>query len=71
MPQIELIPGTFVWIATEAGIAKHLREAVLAMGHPLPWLKAAGYWINGKAAASIKDLDAAAGDHGGGDMGRG
>ncbi len=60
LPQIELSPNTFVWIATEAGIAKQLREAVLEMGHPLQWLKAAGYWINGEAEASIKDLDATA-----------
>ena len=40
------------------------------MGHPLQWLKAAGYWINGEAEASIKDLDAPAGGHGGG-MGKG
>lgn len=70
LSQIELTANTFVWIATEAGIAKQLREAVLAMGHPLPWLKAAGYWINGEAEASIKDLDAPAGGHGGG-MGQG
>lgn len=58
LPQLELTQDTFVWIATEAGIAKQLREAVLAMGHPLQWMKAAGYWINGEAEASIKDLDA-------------
>ncbi|SFK13297.1 siderophore-interacting protein [Celeribacter neptunius] len=61
LPQIDLTPDTFVWIATEAGIAKQLRAAVLEMGHPLPWLKAAGYWIDGEAEASIKDLDAPAG----------
>lgn len=74
LPQITLTPNTFVWIATEADIAKQLREAVLVMGHPLQWLKAAGYWINGEAEASIKDLDAPAGGHGGGigkGMGRG
>lgn len=63
LANVDLTPRTFVWIATEAGIAKKLREALLAQGHPLPWLKAAGYWVNGEAEASIKDFDAPAPDH--------
>ncbi|MCA0042332.1 siderophore-interacting protein [Celeribacter litoreus] len=55
---LDLPENTFVWIATEAGVAKTLREKMLERGHPLTWLKAAGYWVSGQAESSIKDLDA-------------
>lgn len=38
----------FVWIAAEAGVAKALREQVVALGHPLPQIKARGYWVAGE-----------------------
>ncbi|WP_138472882.1 SIP domain-containing protein [Poseidonocella sp. HB161398] len=48
----------FVWIAAEAGVARALKTHMLEeRGHPGPWLKAAGYWINGQADASEKSLD--------------
>lgn len=37
-------PGTFVWIAAEAGVARALRDAALARGIAPEWLRAAGYW---------------------------
>jgi NADPH-dependent ferric siderophore reductase len=37
----------FVWIAAEAGVARQLREAMLAKGHPLTLMKASGYWTHG------------------------
>ena len=49
-------PETFAWIAAEAGVAKALRQSLIARGHPTPWLKAAGYWLRGQADSSIKDI---------------
>lgn len=49
---VELQPGTFVWIAAEAGVARALRRHLVEeRGHPLGWLKAAGYWARGEADA--------------------
>ncbi|MCF1709426.1 siderophore-interacting protein [Tabrizicola sp. J26] len=53
---VALPPQTFVWIAAEAGVARALRDAVLARGVPPEWLRAAGYWVVGEADASVKDL---------------
>lgn len=45
----------FVWIAAEAGVARRLRAHVLEeMGHPPAWLKASGYWVQGRANATEK-----------------
>ena len=58
---VELAPGTFVWIAAEAGVARAIRDYLTAeRGLPLPWLKAAGYWVAGEADASVKSLEAEA-----------
>lgn len=49
--------GTFAWIAAEASVARAIRaELTGKRGHPLPWLKAAGYWTKGKADAAEKDV---------------
>ena len=48
----------FVWIAAEAGVARHIRDHFLtARNHPRHWLKAAGYWTAGKADTSDKTLE--------------
>lgn len=48
-------PGTFVWIAAEAGVARRLRQHLLdERNHPPAWLRAAGYWQDGVADGSIK-----------------
>jgi NADPH-dependent ferric siderophore reductase len=45
----------YVWIAAEAGVARRLRDHMLEdRGHPKAWLKAAGYWVRGKAGAHEK-----------------
>lgn len=44
----------FVWIAAEAGVARALREAVMARGHPQSQMKAAGYWTAGLADKTAK-----------------
>jgi NADPH-dependent ferric siderophore reductase len=38
----------FVWIAGEAQFAKSLRAHMIERhGHPIQWMKAAGYWVRG------------------------
>jgi NADPH-dependent ferric siderophore reductase len=45
----------FVWIAAEARVARAVRDYVVnAKGHPLRWMKAAGYWRRGVADAHEK-----------------
>ncbi|WP_406735583.1 siderophore-interacting protein [Thioclava sp. GXIMD4215] len=56
LKQIPLGEGTFVWIAAEASVARALRDHLQQNGHPLPWMKAAGYWVAGQADASDKSL---------------
>lgn len=49
-------PGDgYVWIAAEAQAARTLKTLMLQeRGHPKSWLKAAGYWVRGKAGESEK-----------------
>ncbi len=54
--RIDLGPGTFVWIAAEAGVARALRDAASGRGVAPDWLRAAGYWQAGKADAPVKEL---------------
>jgi NADPH-dependent ferric siderophore reductase len=55
LTDIEITDDTFVWIAAEAGVTRAIRNYITeTRGHPLPWLKAAGYWVFGKADASEK-----------------
>lgn len=53
---IGLPPGEgFVWIAAEATVARSVRDYLVEeRGHPLTWLKAAGYWKMGIADAHEK-----------------
>jgi NADPH-dependent ferric siderophore reductase len=52
---LPLPEGTFAWIAAEAQVARALRTHLLEeRGHPLGWLKAAGYWVQGKANTTEK-----------------
>jgi len=50
---IELPPGEgFVWIAAEAKVARAARDHIVNVRrHPVQWLRASGYWIEGKADA--------------------
>ena len=50
---IELPPGDgFVWIAAEAQVARAVRDHVINVRrHPRQWLRASGYWIEGRADA--------------------
>ncbi|MTH79057.1 siderophore-interacting protein [Paracoccus aestuariivivens] len=42
----------FVWIAAEANVARATRDHFqMARNHPREWIKAAGYWLKGKADA--------------------
>ncbi len=52
---IELLPGTFVWIAAEASVTRALRAYLVEeRGYPLSWIKASGYWVKGKADTTEK-----------------
>lgn len=45
----------FVWAAAEARVARAVRDhLVQTRGHPLAWMKAAGYWRKGVADAHEK-----------------
>jgi len=56
LKQIDLPAGDgFIWIASEAQVARALRDHVLnERQHPKGWLKAAGYWKQGVADAHDK-----------------
>jgi NADPH-dependent ferric siderophore reductase len=49
---VTIAPDTFVWIAAEASVTRALRARIEAGGLPQGWLKAAGYWVMGKADTS-------------------
>ncbi|RVU05044.1 siderophore-interacting protein [Novosphingobium umbonatum] len=57
---LAIAPQTFIWIAAEAGVARSLREALLARGIDKAWIKAAGYWVAGQADAAVKSFEDAA-----------
>jgi NADPH-dependent ferric siderophore reductase len=49
-------PG-FVWIAAETGVARTLRSHMIEVrSHSPEWIKAAGYWADGRADSSEKNL---------------
>ena len=52
--QVDIEPETFVWIAAEASVVRALRAHLVEGGFPLPWLKASGYWVQGKADTTEK-----------------
>lgn len=50
LESIDLAPGTFVWVAAEASVARAIKTYLVeTRGHPLGWSKASGYWIQGKS----------------------
>jgi NADPH-dependent ferric siderophore reductase len=51
LKRIELPPGEgFVWIAAEARVARAARDHLVNIRrHPRQWLRASGYWIEGRA----------------------
>lgn len=55
LASIDIEPETFAWIGTEASVARAIRAHLTEeRGHPLAWLKAAGYWVQGQADAHEK-----------------
>ncbi|WP_289149392.1 siderophore-interacting protein [uncultured Salipiger sp.] len=54
---VTLPPRSYVWVGAEAGVARAIRQEIMARGVQPGWLKAAGYWIAGKADASVKSLE--------------
>jgi NADPH-dependent ferric siderophore reductase len=58
LENVVIQPDTFVWIAAEASVARAIRAYIVEKrGHRLSWLKAAGYWLLGKADAHEKIED--------------
>lgn len=52
---LDVAPGTFVWIAAEASVARALRAHFLAtVGVPMGWIKASGHWVQGQADTTEK-----------------
>ncbi|SEI06097.1 NADPH-dependent ferric siderophore reductase, contains FAD-binding and SIP domains [Rhizobium tibeticum] len=52
---MDIEPGTFVWVAAEASVTRAVREYLVAeRGYPLHWIKASGYWVKGKADTTEK-----------------
>ncbi|MBB1249338.1 siderophore-interacting protein [Rhizobium sp. G21] len=52
---IVVAPGTYVWIAAEASVARAVRtHLVESAGYPLAWIKASGYWLLGQPDAHEK-----------------
>jgi NADPH-dependent ferric siderophore reductase len=42
----------FIWIAAEANVARAVRDHVINVRcHPVQWLRASGYWVEGRADA--------------------
>ncbi|MFK0161599.1 siderophore-interacting protein [Rhizobium sp. NPDC090279] len=55
LQSVDLLPGTFVWIAAEASVTRTLRSHLVEeRGYPLSWIKASGYWVKGKADTTEK-----------------
>lgn len=53
LKKIQLPPGEgFVWIAAEARVARAARDHIVNIKrHPVQWLRASGYWVEGQADA--------------------
>lgn len=58
LDELVLTADTFVWVAAEASVARAIKIYLTQnRNHPLPWLKAAGYWTRGLADSSMKTID--------------
>lgn len=57
--RMPIAPGTFVWLAGEASVARALRAHLLNVrNHPPGWLRAKGYWQRGQAD-TVEDFEGA------------
>ncbi|MDQ0322681.1 NADPH-dependent ferric siderophore reductase [Pararhizobium capsulatum DSM 1112] len=55
---IAIEPRTFVWVAAEGAVTRAIRSYLVEeRKHPLAWLRAAGYWVSGKADTTEKFED--------------
>ncbi|MGS0648541.1 siderophore-interacting protein [Komagataeibacter melomenusus] len=58
--QIPLVRRSFVWVGAEAGVARAVRQCLIAEKKvPAAWIRAAGYWVKGQADGAISDVGAA------------
>jgi NADPH-dependent ferric siderophore reductase len=52
---MQILPGTFIWVAAESAVARAIRSHLVEdRGYPRSWIKASGYWVMGKADAHEK-----------------
>ncbi|WP_308721342.1 siderophore-interacting protein [Komagataeibacter xylinus] len=57
--QVPLVRRSFVWVGAEAGVARAVRQCLIAEKKvPAAWIRAAGYWVKGQADAAISDVGA-------------
>ena len=56
LDDVSVDEGVFIWIAAEAGVARTARDRLLERGIRPEWMRAAGYWMAGKADSAVKDL---------------
>ncbi|KWV44472.1 FAD-binding protein [Rhizobium altiplani] len=58
LSDIAVEPGTFVWIAAEGSVTRRIRSYLTdERKHPANWLRASGYWVQGKADTTEKFED--------------
>lgn len=56
---MDISEHTFIWVGAEARVAKTVRQYLLEKrGIATQWIKASGYWVQGQADASVKDVSA-------------
>lgn len=55
LEQVDLTPGTYAFIAAEAGVTRAARNALQARGLENAWLRASGYWTMGVAEGSVNE----------------
>lgn len=54
---LDIRPRTYFWIASETSVTRAVRAYLTEQaGVPLPWMKAAGYWLKGQADTSDKSM---------------
>jgi NADPH-dependent ferric siderophore reductase len=54
LEKMEIQPETFIRVAAEASVVRAVRAHLVDGGYPLNWIKASGYWVQGKADATEK-----------------
>lgn len=57
LEKLSIPEGCFVWIGAEAHVARAVRQYLVRQrGVPVQRIKASGYWVKGRADASVKNM---------------